>query len=708
MAEFKDLAEPYRAAGLSPIPIESGTKRPAISKWTKYCKRPPQEGELEEWSAAYPLSGLGLALGTEIDQDFVLIAVDVDDEEMITPVIAALGTSTPSKIGKKGITIFVKARKGFRSKKIKRKDADGSSLPVPSVELLASGNQTVIPPTLHPDTKQEYFWKNGQLLDHLTDITEFTDEMLDEITAICTGKGQHFIALNAMTWRGVGGGGDTHDTCVSAVSCMVARQWRNPAIHARISRAKRDAVERAHEEYDWPGERKAIQEWIDSARAKGMDELRAEAKTSKVRIPPERTAAEWAVEKLFGGDDNVVVVDGIIRKYSTGYWKEVDEGLLRKAMLENDRMLSFQNARAACDVIRDMYRAQEDFGRSKDGRPERYDEMLHRVCLQNCTINLVTGETSPHAKGHELIHQLPFEWDDRAVAPIYMRVVHQTFDKQNDAVELWDEYCAHTLIPDMHFQRLLFLVGPGGNGKGTLARVLSGMHDPRAVGSVSVTDLGDERKRTSLIGKLVNISGEQSYLRNVSDVYLKKITGGDPIDCRKLYGETMPNIKLKVRFLEMTNEMPTSTDSSDALRRRLMILQTPNRVRRPDLDLDAKLDVERPGILRIWVEALARLYHRGTFLEPRQSKQAVTEYIEENDPVNSWMVVRTEAVRTPQEGDSTTDLYADFAEWAKAMGFKQAPNVTVFGRRLTYYGYPAKQRRLPSGTLRMRALKLKR
>ena len=44
----KDVALTYLEAGLAPIPLIPGEKRPPI-EWTKYQQRPPKREEVEEW-----------------------------------------------------------------------------------------------------------------------------------------------------------------------------------------------------------------------------------------------------------------------------------------------------------------------------------------------------------------------------------------------------------------------------------------------------------------------------------------------------------------------------------------------------------------------------------------------------------------------------------------------------------------------------------
>jgi P4 family phage/plasmid primase-like protien len=259
-------------------------------------------------------------------------------------------------------------------------------------------------------------------------------------------------------------------------------------------------------------------------------------------------------------------------------------------------------------------------------------------------------------------------------------------------------------VDDMSFQKLLFLKGGGGNGKGTLARVLTSIHDPEAVSAIAVTDLGDERKRSSLVGKLVNVSGEQSRLQTIADTYLKKITGGDPIDIRKLYGETEPNVRLSVRFIELVNEMPATSDTSDALRRRMIILNCPNKVTNPCIHMDAKLLAERAGILLRWVRALQRLYARGEFDIPQSSIDQVDEYLRENDLVRMWVEDRCEDTDAPVDNG---DLYGDFRGWLDANGFTYKVSSVSWGKRMCSLGYPSKRERIGKIITRCRGLRVR-
>lgn len=253
--------------GYIPLRIDPGSKAARHQGWQVET---PSETSIER--SFTRLSNLGVRCGDIRHDKTCLVAIDVDLDEplLIEAVECAIGQVVPTKRGKKGATYFVRVDYEQKTGKLKyirgeeKKDA---------IDILARGAQTVVPPSIHPDTKLEYQWIKGEPLWDVEyrQLPVFEMSLIDEIRGFCKNPDDLISALNYMEWAGVGGGGNTHDTCVSAVSCMVGRKWSDPAIHDRIQRAKREACERAGVEYNWPGSQKTIQEWIDSSREKKFD-----------------------------------------------------------------------------------------------------------------------------------------------------------------------------------------------------------------------------------------------------------------------------------------------------------------------------------------------------------------------------------------------------------------------------------------------------
>lgn len=696
--EYKKLL----AAGLSPIPLRVGTKRPMDKKWEKYCDEQADSLTLLKWEQEDLMGHLGLCLGTKVGEKSRLIAIDVDAEDLVEQVKYAIGFPDKlcGKFGAKGITIFGLAPLDVENKKIKRKMANGKAEHAPSVEILSHGSQTVVPPSVHPDTGVPYTWWQGAVYDKIDSLPIIDNDTIDEIVALCQNKAEKIIDLNEMVWLGEGKGGNTHDVCVSAVGWMVSRGWSDASIHRRIERAKDIACTKNGDIYSWNGSTHAIQEWINSAKAKGMEN--SSKKALEKRPPLERVLADWGIEQL-GGMENLATVRGQLRRYKDGHFTEVNVGNLQRSMFLQEAHLKEYEAKNAISIMHTMCN-KEDFGRTT-GYEMKDDPKTHRICMRNGTIDVRTKVLEKWDRDHELLFQLPFDWIDEGECPLWDKLLKDASGGEAQWIETLEEYFALTLVPDTSFQKFLIMHGPGGNGKGTLTSVLAKMHDPNAIGSVSITELDNERKRTSLAGKMVNISGEQSRLNLVSDTYLKKITGEDPVDTRKLYGETDNNVYFIVKFIESLNEMPQTSDNSNALRRRMIILKFRYNIPTIDPDFRKKIHKEIPVIFaKRLVPALNRLYERGQFDPPASSEREIEAYMTSNDPVKMWFQERCEP---DDRGTGSTDLYNDFVDWAKKNGFNKPFTSVFWGQQMNRIGLEAKVKKMGSLSVRTRAARLK-
>jgi hypothetical protein len=162
------------ANGYSPIPIMPGGKAPGMMTggewilfkgWNKFCVEQTSRFQVDLWSK-WPNAGLGVACGFN-----GLIAVDVDFEPALSAIMEILPGALVAKVGKKGRTFFYRGDcTVIRSRNYRTPGRVGL------LDLLAHGKQTVLPPTLHPETGREYEWFSDLPLweiplDELTELT---------------------------------------------------------------------------------------------------------------------------------------------------------------------------------------------------------------------------------------------------------------------------------------------------------------------------------------------------------------------------------------------------------------------------------------------------------------------------------------------------------------------------------------------------------
>ena len=142
--------------GYSAIPCRPGSKRPGSfsygqwygrNDWQQYCNRLPTDYETRAWER-WPDAGVCVALG---HAGLIAIDIDTDDPELCAALAAVIPESPIMKRGQKGFTAFYTGPETIKSAAF---NVNNQRV----VDLLAHGKQTVVPPTVHPDTNKPYQW----------------------------------------------------------------------------------------------------------------------------------------------------------------------------------------------------------------------------------------------------------------------------------------------------------------------------------------------------------------------------------------------------------------------------------------------------------------------------------------------------------------------------------------------------------------------
>jgi len=157
--------------GYAAIPIIPGTKRPGLplgsGSWigmddwaARAAARLPLDIEVGQWSASD--GGVCVALGNA-SRGVVAADIDTDVPEIRDAILSVLPPSMTGKAGQKGETLFYRASPNFPSRAFNLPGPDGR--PTRVLDMLGSGKQTVLPPTVHPETGQPYRWTRPESLD---------------------------------------------------------------------------------------------------------------------------------------------------------------------------------------------------------------------------------------------------------------------------------------------------------------------------------------------------------------------------------------------------------------------------------------------------------------------------------------------------------------------------------------------------------------
>ena len=161
---FKDTAQKLYDKGLSVIPLMENTKRPFITGWQKHC----EEQIKDPLVYTSKTCNIGLCLGKQSE----IVALDFDSniDNKHEEIKKICGNSPVIKKGAKGCTMFFR----FNNEKSSKYSINGDMV----FEVLSTGNQTVIPPSIHPDTNLSYIYTSEKGLKDI-DITELPYLPLD-------------------------------------------------------------------------------------------------------------------------------------------------------------------------------------------------------------------------------------------------------------------------------------------------------------------------------------------------------------------------------------------------------------------------------------------------------------------------------------------------------------------------------------------------
>jgi putative DNA primase/helicase len=294
---------------------------------------------------------------------------------------------------------------------------------------------------------------------------------------------------------------------------------------------------------------------------------------------------------------------------------------------------------------------------------------------------------------------LPFEYNPHATAELWSKTLNTCIpeeDKQRVLAEYFG-YCfmRNTSKHRLKLEKMLFLVGSGGNGKGVVFEVMKALFGDENTSDKPLHTLTKSDKSeyylAELDGRLLNYDSEFKY--NTLDAGLfKKLASGEPITARRPAGRPF-TITDYPKFVINTNGLPRDVEQVKGYFRRFMII--PFEVEIPDDEQDAELDtkiksVELSGVLNWCLAGLQRLIQQKKFSKCESAEQTLKHFIRESDSVQMFV---SEYQYTKLEGLKThlKTLYSQYGEYCRDAGNKTLGKIN-FAKRLERIGYVRTER----------------
>jgi hypothetical protein len=150
MSSLNNALEYYLSLGFCVIPALPFSKQPSV-EWKRYQSVKPDESEIEEWKRQFWSKGYNIGcLGGKVSGN--LAVIDIDDETLLKKInVEKLVRNTMCvKTGSGKLHIYLRTLEPMRTVKFLGEDKRVR------VEVRGEGSFTLLPPSIHPETKAEY------------------------------------------------------------------------------------------------------------------------------------------------------------------------------------------------------------------------------------------------------------------------------------------------------------------------------------------------------------------------------------------------------------------------------------------------------------------------------------------------------------------------------------------------------------------------
>ena len=296
---------------------------------------------------------------------------------------------------------------------------------------------------------------------------------------------------------------------------------------------------------------------------------------------------------------------------------------------------------------------------------EDWDRHPYLLGTPGGTVDLRIGRLQAADPAEGITKTTGVEPSDTAECPRWREFLAQATGCDTALVRFLQQWTGYCLTGNTSAHALVFVYGPGGNGKSVFLNTVIGiLGDYAATAAMDTFTAAHSDKHPTdlamLRGARLVTASETEEGRAWAESRIKQMTGGDPISARFMRQDFFtyrPQFKLMI----VGNHKPLLRNVDDAARRRFNIVPFTVKPDAPDLQLEEKLQAEWPGILR-WAIDGCLDWQRNGLVRPESVVAATDDYFSDQDLFGHWLQEDCDA--EPGNGYKTETSGALFASWS--------------------------------------------
>lgn len=690
-------AQAYAKRGWAPLPLKPKSKLPAHSDWPALRLKPEDvEHHFRSGDANVGVL-MGSASSGLTDVDLDCVQAEVIADIFLPPTPAVFGR--PSK--PKSHYLYECELPAVEGKAVLpfKDPVDGATL----LELRVGGPkgaQTMFPPSVHPDGELLAWNSEGE-------PAEIDGQML-----LSKVRGVAALSLLAKHW---GKPGNRNEYRLALTGVLLRLGWGEGAVAKTV-----DAVNCASGADPDPKEARAIVRSVaDRAAASGhyygvpkLAELVGEAIAQK--------ALEWlgaksgSFARSVEASETEVSQDAVARifqeqhgqdwrydhrraawfQWSGSIWEQNDTDLVLHLLREIAREVSEGVGKSQMRAARTAGFAAgaEKLARAHPELALKGDEWNSDPMLLGTpqgTVDLKSGNLRPAARRDLISKSVQVAPAATVDCPAWLQFLNEATGGDDELSRFLQQFAGYCLTGLTVEHSLLFVFGPGGNGKSVFLNVLVAMlgqyADTADMDTFTATHMSRHPvELAKLQGARLVTASETEAGRAWAEAKIKQLTGGEQISARYMRENPftfLPQFKLLIAG----NHAPTIQNIDDAMRRRFNVVPFEHKPAKPDKQLETKLLNELPGILR-WALVGCLDWLENGLLRPKVVTDATSTYFEEQDTFSLWLEENCELwPKDLSRQEEAALLFQNWADFARASG-EDAGSQKAFGMKLVRHG----------------------
>jgi putative DNA primase/helicase len=306
------------------------------------------------------------------------------------------------------------------------------------------------------------------------------------------------------------------------------------------------------------------------------------------------------------------------------------------------------------------------------------------------TVDLRTGKLRSSEPSDGITRSVSVTPSIRADCPLWLRFLEEATGGDAELIMFLRQWCGYALTGDTREHALVFIYGPGGNGKSVFLNVLTGILN--TYGATAAMDTFTASKSDKhptdlamLRGARLVTASETEEGRAWAEARIKQMTGGDPITARFMRQDFFtftPQFKLTI----VGNHKPVLQNVDDAAKRRFNIVPFTRKPVRPDRELEKKLVAEYPAILRWMIEGCLD-WQRNGLTRPASVVAATDDYFGEQDLFGQWLNDECDVeIGNTYKMEGSATLFQSWRTYAERAG-EAAGSQKAFSENLKRRGF---------------------